>query len=153
MCLTSQQTTEKVLDPAARASRRLMLLFNGIDNQVHEAQRAGEAVAVQLGGPAGCLLHGTPQPAGQVLLAAAVEAQAAAGQEHAAPAAQGSEIVIDAFLDLRADLVKCPCNDRLDLLPGEGNALLPVRTGNLIGFTAGFDAVYKLALDILRGAE
>ena len=126
-----------------------MLLLNGVDNQIHEAQCAGETVTVELRGSAWCLLNGTIESARKIFLAAAIKAEPAAGKEHAAPAAQRTEVVVDGFLDPVADFIQCPCNNGLDLLPGKCDSFLPVGSGNLIGFAGGFNAVNKLALDIL----
>ena len=108
-------------------------------------------MAVHLGGALGRLPHGPAQLVGQVVLAAPVEAQAAAGEVDVGPVAQLDAAVIDGLLDLLGDLIHPGGDDFGHLVAGEGAGLLPVHTGDIVGFALGGNAVDVLPLDLLLG--
>ena len=68
-----------------------MILFNGIDNQIHQTQSAGKRIAVEIGRPHRDIANCAFKTRTEIITSTAVEAQAAARQIYIGPLAQNTE--------------------------------------------------------------
>lgn len=118
-----------------------MLLLNGVNDKIHQPQRAGIGMAVQLGGTLGRFTHRALQAARKVILSSPVKAQSTAGQVEIAPVTQANAALLQRGLDGIGNLVHLRFDNFRHLFLGEGQRLATLRRRNVVGIAGAGNAI------------